>query len=377
MSHFVVTVCLRDEDVQAKGLDQALTDVLDPFDENKVVPYYRSYEDGGPNEHWWVRATRRDLEEMRKGEGIRPYDPNGPAWSNHGPSTVTEEKQREEQALNASYAERLGENPTWELVCQLYNERFHPDTQLMIPGEIDEDEEVDTDRLHYEEETGRAYTWTSYNPESKWDWWVIGGRWQGRLLGQPGIQPQDLVMGRPGSFGDNGERVRDDEGRWYCDGGQLHLLDLEATRQAGVEKALRYYDEWYRIVEEHGAPPAWAKLIGMVEAKEMDIDEARKIYNNHPSIEAARKANITSIMSSPEEDFGYSREDYIEIERANAFVGYAMITLTGEWTAPGRMGWFGMSSESKGEMNAFKVAANKYIDELPSDTWIVSLDCHI
>ena len=376
MSHFVVTVCLRDEDVQAKGLEQALTDVLHPFDENERVPYYRHYEDGGPEEYWWVSAMRQDREEMLKGEGIRPYDPNGPSWSNHGPSTVPEHTQREAQAKRAAFADRLGEHPTWELVCQLYNECYHPDTQLAIPGEV-EDDEVDTERLHYDEETGRAYTWTTYNPESKWDWWVIGGRWQRRFVGQPGIQPQDLVLGRPGSFGDNGERVRDNEGRWYCDGGQLQLLDLEATRQAGVDKALERYDAWYAIVDKHGAPPIWANLVGQVEAGELDIDEARRRYNTHPAIEAARDEKIGGFMSSPEEDFGYSREDFIEMERANALVGYAMITLTGEWTAPGHMGWFGMSSESKGEMNAFKVAANKYIDALPSDAWIVNLDCHI
>lgn len=27
------------------------------------------------------------------------------------------------------------------------------------------------------EEDGRLYQWSVYNPKSRWDWWVIGGRW--------------------------------------------------------------------------------------------------------------------------------------------------------------------------------------------------------
>lgn len=28
---------------------------------------------------------------------------------------------------------------------------------------------------------GKAYEWSTYNPKSKWDWWVIGGRWSGSM----------------------------------------------------------------------------------------------------------------------------------------------------------------------------------------------------
>lgn len=31
--------------------------------------------------------------------------------------------------------------------------------------------------------SGTGITTTTYNPLSKWDWWVIGGRWSGHLMG--------------------------------------------------------------------------------------------------------------------------------------------------------------------------------------------------
>ncbi len=380
MSHFVLTVCLPDEVVQAKGLNQALTDALHPFDENERVPYYKHFEDGGPEEHWFVSAMRRDREEMLAGTGIRPHDPTVLGWSSDGPVRQTEEEQREEQRRNAEIADRLGEHPTWELVAKLYNERYHPNNEVaVIPEEGDEEDgdAVDTDRLHFDEETGRAFTWTSYNPESKWDWWVIGGRWQRRLIGQPGIGCESLVIGGPGTGGDNGAPRRDNEGRWYCDGGQIVNLDLEQVRAEAARRGLERYEQWYQIVEKYGQPPIWRQLIAQVEAGEITAEQAREEYNNHPAIREGREAHLIGFLGDPDEEYGLSRKDFIAKERNNAAVGYALLTMQGTWTAPGKMGWFGMSSDSPGERDAFKTQANKYLDALPSDAWIVNLDCHI
>lgn len=67
----------------------------------------------------------------------------------------------------------------------------------------------------------------------------------------------------------------------------------------------------------------------------------------------------------------------MRLERLNALPGYALITLDREWLAPGRMGWFGVSSDGPDEKAAFKVQANRYLDELPADAVIVQIDCHI
>jgi hypothetical protein len=38
-------------------------------------------------------------------------------------------------------------------------------------------------------ENGTLYHWSTYNPESRWDWWEIGGRYSGRLNDEDNIVP--------------------------------------------------------------------------------------------------------------------------------------------------------------------------------------------
>lgn len=38
-------------------------------------------------------------------------------------------------------------------------------------------------------EDGEWYSWSSYNPDSKWDWYEVGGRWAGSLQLKEGVEP--------------------------------------------------------------------------------------------------------------------------------------------------------------------------------------------
>ncbi len=181
MSHFTVTVCLTAEEAgEGYAVKDALERKLAPFDENTRVEPRRDYEDGSPGEYWWVKSVRRGAEEHRTNAPVESdLSRDGTVWrSGHGAVTLAENErlERKSRRNDAEWAERLGENPTWDLVAQLYNEKYYPDTALAVPGQV-EDDEVDTNRLHVDDD-GRAYSWTTYNPDSKWDWWSIGGRWQ-------------------------------------------------------------------------------------------------------------------------------------------------------------------------------------------------------
>lgn len=69
--------------------------------------------------------------------------------------------------------------------------------------------------------------------------------------------------------------------------------------------------------------------------------------------------------------------DYEDAQHYKFSHTYAVITPDGEWHAPGKMGWFGCSSETSEEMNDW---ANKYKDEMRKadpDWYITIVDCHI
>ena len=67
-----------------------------------------------------------------------------------------------------------------------------------------------------------------YNPEAKWDWWVIGGRWNNWLVTK------------------NGDK---------CNSCKIKDLDFEKMRQSDMEDRARYYDSEIKRAKETGGEP--------------------------------------------------------------------------------------------------------------------------
>ncbi len=87
MSHFLVVVCLDDENgdlakaaqippsrdraaALRAALDARLEHVMARWDENREVEPYRDYEDGGPAEHWVYASLQRTADNYAAGTGI-------------------------------------------------------------------------------------------------------------------------------------------------------------------------------------------------------------------------------------------------------------------------------------------------------------------
>lgn len=363
MSHFSVLACLPAGTDLAK-VEGLLADVMAPWDEGRSVEPHRSYEDGGPEGYWWVESVRRGAEHHRNGTGIKPHDPNFHGLSSERTNRTANE-QREGYAEDAQWAERLGEHPTWETVVKLYNERFYPGTELATV-----DDNGGSDRLHHESETDRAYIMSTYNPESKWDYWRIGGRWGGYFAAKEGAWGT-LWGARGWDSPDEPQSLR------RVDGGPLATLDFEAMRAEAERKANERYNQWEAICADTPSARAWSHFTGLVDAGQLTIEQAREMYRGQPRIQAARKDDFDSWEQCPVEEFLPPREEYAAEARRGAVPGYALVTLEREWVAPGRMGWFGMSSDGPGERSGYRVAVNTYLDQLDPATLVVVLDCHI
>lgn len=107
-------------------------------------------------------------------------------------------------------------------------------------------------------------------------------------------------------------------------------------------------------------------------------DRAREQYRVQPRVQAARDSEeFRFSFKCLITEFSVSRESYIEKARNEAVPGYALVTPEGEWVAPGKMGWFGMSSESAEDKAMFKAKCNGYLESLSPDTILVAVDCHI
>lgn len=349
MSHFAVTVCLP-TDTTHENVERVLEDVMSQWDENRDVEPYRDYEDGSAEDYWWVNAVRRGAQHHRNGTGIKPYSPDAFAGSEF--SKYTEAQQLAELADDADWAEKLGDHPTWADVVTHYNAKY---------GE--------EERLQYDEETGRAFTWSQRNPDSLWDYWRIGGRWSGHFVARE-VTPEVLL---PDSHWDGPKGL----GRGFVDGGPKRLLDFEAMREKAASEANARYDQWDKLCAKTPHAKEWAHFVGLHKAGELTIEQARERYHAQPRIAAARSDQEMGWYDDIVEHFGMSRDEYVANARRDAIAGYALVTLDRRWMAPGRMGWFGMSTDEPGTVDAYKTEANAYLEGLDPDVLIVQLDCHI
>lgn len=182
---------------------------------------------------------------------------------------------------------------------------------------------------------------------SKWDWWVIGGRWDGFFNGE------NIVLATDTTISGKQEEARHD--------------------------AEREYDEFEKVTEGLTFKP-WSvfdKELGH-HASEDALSQAREEYHDQEWVKAANGV-AGFIWEPPEVHFKVNeggREAFVRERAMQAGVPYSFIDLEGNWCARGEMGWFGMSSDDKTQEDWSESYIN-YLHSVPEGTRVVSLDLHI
>jgi hypothetical protein len=171
MSHFSVAVFHRE--------DQDIEDLLAPYNEEIVVAPYVKY-----TREQAIAKTRKDIEEYK----------------------------------NGLYAEYLANPEEYAKNCS--NEAHLEYLREVFPKKLNwTDEECYEDVARYydeddKDEEGNLYS--TYNPNSKWDWYSIGGRWRNFLTTKSGEKvDEDYVseLDFPDDF--STFAVVLPNGRWY------------------------------------------------------------------------------------------------------------------------------------------------------------------
>ncbi len=215
-------------------------------------------------------------------------------------------------------------------ICQL--EAIEPPKKIFFKDRYSTFEEYVKDWDGGIEENGKFGYY--HNPNSKWDWYLIGGRFAGSFIlkpGKTGIQGRD----RKKEFAEiTGKKVD----------------DLPPNK---VDQALKG-----------------------------DIDFDRT--NNNPKLikELEKEWNETVVQKKgfykPEyflKKYG-TKKNYIKVEQQ--FSTWAILTEDGKWIEQGNMGWFGQSDAKPSKQVEFKNNFYKlFIEDLPDDTLLTVVDCHI
>ena len=191
-----------------------------------------------------------------------------------------------------------------------------------------------------DEETNDYGYWE--NPNKKWDWYEIGGRWNKLLLVKDSIDIDKL--GGPSWGNLDSEKKEAPEGYKWVNACKLKDLELDKMIEGSYNKNLRF---WELIVEGQ-------------EPQNEDEKEDVKWSLYRPEYYTERYS---------------SKEEYAKWQ--SMFSTFALLNENG-WYEKGTMGWFGFdTSTGDSERDFIKFFNNELKKPENQDKYLVIVDCHI
>lgn len=353
MSHFTTLVVIEKFNSKTDSLTDRLEEALAPYMENCCAEPDRKYmefydkEDEMKKEYETktIRVVR-----MFDGELVHLHDKRWrpkPTTKNPFPQPKPPKDQQMEVKISRMYK-------TFESFAEEYNGYKKDDI------------------------TGKYGYWQ--NPNARWDWYEIGGRWSGFFwlkAGRDGLQGKQYNLGR---------QYKKSRKADVCFKGDV---DVEGMRSAAAERAQLKWEKvrkiigggwqfktWDEVKEKFGIEPG-------IETTPNPIEEARKFYWDQPSVkkfreygmsEEGRNDELVNFFEGPDE-YRVPIGDYIALARDHAIVTFAFVK-DGKWAEQGKMGWWAVVSNEK-DPETWNSVYTKMFDSLSDDTLLCLCDCHI
>jgi hypothetical protein len=258
---------------------------------------------------------------------------------------IAEEKKSIEDYKNTTYADYLADPVKYAENCKNENHLNYLKEDFPKKLVMTDEEIYQYATKWYEPENigpnGEVYS--SYNPHSKWDWYEVGGRFAGQITVKDGVEIENPNF----SWG-----WRDEDKETIIASGHktdtAYVKDIDFTKMHRTEEdyksALRY----------------WELIVEGVKPKNKKEEEMVKFNWYKPEFYLERYKD---------------KETYAKC--SSSFSMWAVVK-DGVWYEKGNMGWWAMSSETNDEavdweMNFF----DRFIKDLPEDTLLTVVDCHI
>lgn len=305
MSHF--TVLVIGDDVEGQ---------LEPYDENTEMEPYRVEDE--PD----VEGARNYVEQLRKEHAD---------WVASGKPELTADMMKENKEYHRQNNIKRVERGDWTLPTP-----DAPDAEF-VNFYCGEGYEQDDD--------GTWYRMSTYNPDSKWDWWTIGGRWTGFFTLKPDGE---------GELGGGGLMTPRPTDPLACDQAKKGDIDFDAMRVKGIEQRKKDWEEYCQALNGHGP---WGKAI------------LTALENPDPAEVTRAQDRLRSMFGIRDDD---TEDTYVNRWTWSTFA----VVKDGEWYEKGKMGWWACVSDEKDE-NAWQDEFRKLVDGLPDETLLTVVDCHI
>jgi len=249
-----------------------------------------------------------------------------------------------------------------------------------VPAEEDLEEEFKDHKDDYEtiEDFARNYygyeknddgVWGRItNPNAKWDWYQLGGRWTGEFLrlkeGQTGVE---------------GEASWANKGSRGIDSALLGDIDFEAKRVEAEATARERYKEVMGVFN-HVLPVLdheWKDLMDETKPEYvgLSIEEKRTMYHAQSAmVKVSENSEVLGFFFEIS-DFDCTEDEFALKARKDACSTFAVIK-DGKWYERGQMGWWACVSDEK-DGKDWNKEVDDLLDGVSDDTLISIYDCHI
>lgn len=212
------------------------------------------------------------------------------------------------------------------------------------------------------------------NPNKKWDWWQIGGRWSGQLL---------LKKGASGTWGTRSWMNKDEaDDLDCCDAARKGDIDVQGLRDRAASKASKQWHLFDKYLGMHKA--SFVPFATFKEQHPGNIEAARNAYWAQPLMQAKNDTQRYTGLDEQQRQFFIwcdvekylvPHDEYVASAAAAAFTPFAVVK-DGQWYEKGEMGWWACVTNEK-EQGEWNAQFNAMFDALPDDTLITVVDCHI
>ena len=196
------------------------------------------------------------------------------------------------------------------------------------------------------------------NPNKKWDWYVVGGRWSNNLLGKDGNYHDSLRKGDIDIIGMENDSI------------SRNLADYDKVME---EAKSLFGDNYFDMIMDF---KDWETIRNEVKDNDRDVDTARDVYHNQniaKVIKSFQSKGETDWYFVDYKDFICTREEKIEKARKLPKMFFAYLGNDG-WHERGEMGWWASVSN---EQTDWDTKAASIFDSIPDDTVVTVVDCHI
>lgn len=272
MSHYSVAVFQNDN-------EDNLEDLLAPFDEGLIVPHYLTKAE-------IIAETRAEIEKYK--------------------NTVYAEYLKDP----AEYIKRC----SYDAHARYVSEEFPEELRWT-------DEDCYRDGIKYYDKSEirpDGSVFLTYNPNSKWDWYTVGGRFEKTIPLK------------------NGE---------WTNSASMDDVDIEYCDQEKYKNAVRFW----------------------------------QLYVDGQAPETEDDTNLIKFVYQSKEYYLERFSDADEYAKWIAgFNFYAALLPNYEWLEPGAMGWWGISSASSEDDKAWRTRYKDILKKAKENHWTITIvDCHI